>query len=296
VLARSGLAKELGEKGSSPVEARLIAGIVDRVRRWPDVQPYFTDKSSSQAQLTDARGGESVLNAMALVLRDEPFGSLSDDAEHALDIMWSLQIRDGDKSGAWPWFRLGNEPWEADDSQYWGTSLLPLIVAATPGGYRAKPDVRAGLALAEAYVKRELPRESLLNQANALWIDGKSRFLSPAERTSIAEQLLAKERPDGGWSAASLAPIGQKRRDGTPLDVQSDGYATGLVSLALAGAGERGREAAKRARVWLTQNQDPQGFWPASSLNAKRDPSTDVGKFMTDAATAYASLALEGAK
>jgi squalene-hopene/tetraprenyl-beta-curcumene cyclase len=260
------------------------------------VQPYFTDKSSSQAQLTDARGGESVLNAMALVLRDEPFGSLSDDAEHALDIMWSLQIRDGDKSGAWPWFRLGNEPWEADDSQYWGTSLLPLIVAATPGGYRAKPDVRAGLALAEAYVKRELPRESLLNQANALWIDGKSRFLSPAERTSIAEQLLAKERPDGGWSAASLAPIGQKRRDGTPLDVQSDGYATGLVSLALAGAGERGREAAKRARVWLTQNQDPQGFWPASSLNAKRDPSTDVGKFMTDAATAYASLALEGAK
>ena len=96
-----------------------------------------------------------------------------------------------------------------------------------------------------------------------------------------------------------------KRADGSALDSRSDGYATGLATFALKGCGtgdeacgseadaSRHADATTRGLAWLASHQDPAtGAWFASSLNKQRDPASDAGKFMSDAATAYAVLAL----
>jgi len=48
-----------------------------------------------------------------------------------------------------------------------------------------------------------------------------------------------------------------------------------------------------RALAWLVQKQDPtSGRWPSTSLNRERDPTSDRGLLMADAATGFAVLAL----
>jgi len=44
---------------------------------------------------------------------------------------------------------------------------------------------------------------------------------------------------------------------------------------------------------WIERHQDSDGSWRAESLNEKRNPQTHVGRFMTDAVTGYAVMALE---
>ena len=51
-----------------------------------------------------------------------------------------------------------------------------------------------------------------------------------------------------------------------------------------------------RGVAWLEGHQDATGRWPASSINKHRDLDSDVGKFMSDAATSYAVMALEKVK
>jgi len=88
-----------------------------------------------------------------------------------------------------------------------------------------------------------------------------------------------------------------ERKDGTPLDTRSDGYATGLVVYTLQRVG-MGTDDSRlnKGLTWLRRNQTADGSWNASSLNRARDPDSNRGRFMKDVATAYAVLALTEAK
>ena len=68
-----------------------------------------------------------------------------------------------------------------------------------------------------------------------------------------------------------------------------------VLALEDAGAG-RHDPALARGLAWLAANQQPDGTWSAASINKLRDPKTDAAPFMTDAATAYAVLALQNAR
>src|SRR5207247_1553029 len=92
-------------------------------------------------------------------------------------------------------------------------------------------------------------------------------LLTSEQRQSVIDSAVATQQSDGGWSMASLGAW--KRIDGSALDTTSDGYATGLVTLALQQAGvSRANPAVSTGLEWLRRNQNrTTGQWPASSLN-----------------------------
>jgi squalene-hopene/tetraprenyl-beta-curcumene cyclase len=117
-------------------------------------------------------------------------------------------------------------------------------------------------------------------------------LLAREQQQAIVDALLRAQQEDGGWSTASMGSW--KRNDGSPLDARTDGYATGLATFVLESVADaRTAPQVKRGLAWLVAHQDRStGTWFAASLNKQRDPASDAGKFMSDAATAYAVLAL----
>jgi squalene-hopene/tetraprenyl-beta-curcumene cyclase len=304
-LARPALRAALGEQSPSATERKLVDNITKRVRLWSQVEPFYSDEKRGAPKTAESRGTEAVLNALILANYDthqgklSPQGQLSDDTRLALDNMWALQLKTGEGKGAWTWLNFHNQPWEAEDSQFWGATLGALAAGTAGSDYRSSPEVQSNLKLLSEYLQQGLPTQSLINRIFLLWASTKvPGILKPEQQKSIIDEVLSKQQPDGGWNTSSLVIGTWKRRDGTPLDAASDGYGTGLVTFVLEQAGvPRTRPALKNALSWLTHNQDKAaGLWLAYSLNKQRDPTSDVGRFMIDAATAYSVLALSGGK
>jgi len=297
-LGRPALRAALGEQSPSATERKLLDNVTKRVRLWNEVEPFYSDEKRGAPKTAESRGTEAVLNALILANYDAHQGKLSDDTKLALDNMWALQLKTGDAKGAWTWLNFHNQPWEAEDSQFWGATLGAIAIGTAPG-YRSTPDIQSNLKLLSEYLQQGLPRESLINRVFLLWASTKvPGILKPDQQKSIIDAVLGKQQQDGGWNTSSLVMATWKRRDGTALDAGSDGYGTGLVTFVLEEAGlPRTQPAVKRARAWLTHNQDKAaGLWLAYSLNKQRDPASDIGRFMIDAATSYSVLALSDGK
>ena len=300
-LGRSALRSALGEQSASPNEQKLLDNVTKRVRMWKEVEPFYPDQIRGLPKTSESRGTESILDALILVWNDvwsdAPSRKLGADARLALDNMWALQFKAGEMAGSWAWLQFHNAPWEGD-SQYYGTCLAAIAIGAAPGDYQSEPAIQPGLKLLSEYLRKNMDAQTPADRVVLLWASAKiPGLLTQAQQKTIIGQTLAKQQADGGFSLSTLVGA-WKRRDNTPLDSGSDGYATGLIAFAL----EQGRwpqtqDSLKRALDWLGQHQEPSdGRWAASSLNKQRELSSDAGRFMSDAATAYAVLALENAK
>jgi squalene-hopene/tetraprenyl-beta-curcumene cyclase len=234
---------------------------------------------------------ESIFAAMFLA-REDARGTMSANTQRAFEQLWTLQQSEGPAKGAWKWYAANLDPWEHSGSSYFGASLALLAIGSTPDDYQQRADTRDRTAALTSYLTASATRP-LHDRLALLWASSAQPASVPAVfRTSLVDEVLAKQQADGGWTSESLGPW-TPHPDAPPAS-GSDAYATGFTAFALYKGGvSASHPALARALTWLRSHQDPAtGAWPAVSMNKRRPTGSMEGLFMQDAATAFASLAL----
>jgi squalene-hopene/tetraprenyl-beta-curcumene cyclase len=310
-LARPALRIAMGESAPTPHEERILATVRQRVQHVASEQPYY---DHTEAKKVESRGVEAVLNAVVLTQYDTlgRSGMGSEATRAAIARLWEVQRPDG----AWDWLNFGLEPYEANDSGFYGATLA-AIAAGTSAGQHASREAKgqAGLERLRGYIRGSVASQRLFGQSWALLASARMPgLLDAAQRDAIVRNLERAQRADGGWSMADLGPWRWTRAEapyappGTTdpaLLTASDGYATGLVVHAMRESGVAAdRSAIAKGLSWLRANQrslrsdDPAWApWRAHSLNFDREHGGEKGEpwrrlFMSDLATAFAVLAL----
>jgi squalene-hopene/tetraprenyl-beta-curcumene cyclase len=304
VLARPALRRLSNLKTPTEWETKTLEQTKLRVANWDQLEEveYQLMYDFDEPKKTQSRGTEAVLNALILALDDrfEQRKQPSDATKKAFSILWATQIREGDHKGSWDWLNFGLEPWESTSGRYLGATIAAIARGAAPenGFGKAEGKSHDGTEWLRGYLKKQYATQNLHNRVWLLWastsMDG---LLTPAQKDELVAQIFAKQHTTGGWSLGSLGDFTHGEIK-TPIPTP-DGYATGLIAhvLQLAGLPKDNAGVAK-GLAWLRENQDPSGPWRAFSVNKKRSPESpdpakaNVGKFMWDAATSYAVLAL----
>ena len=289
-MVRPRLRSELREGGVAAPEKALLESVTRRVSDWPEMVPFYSDARDGAGKTAQSHATEAVLNAVILASNDEARPQLQPVTEAALDHAWALQETAGANAGGWIWQDFHLSPWESTESSYQGAALLMVALHGRRDDYTERPAVRAHMELLRGYLERNYAAQPLLNQLYVLWAEAQAPgLLGAAERARLLATVQGLQQADGGWRLSALDRAGVAQ--GRPEVTESDAYATALIVLATRpwAAGEW----LGRGVGWLRGHQRPEGDWRASSLNKERVPESNIGRFMSDAATAYAVLALE---
>jgi len=316
-LARPALRGPLGEHAVSDPERAMLDSIVKRVDLGSEAETFYSDAVHGPGKTKEARNAESVNNALILASYDaaraeadaksgvvyRTVPAMHVASRKAFAAMWDLQEQSGPKAGAWLWQNFHFSPWEAPESEYYGAAMAALATGIAPEKYRDEPAIQGNLKLLRDYLRHDASTQPLINRVALLWASSKlPGLMTGQEREDLAEELQTKQHADGGWSLTDLGSNQQgqvtwKRHDATPFDLRSDGYATGIVVLALEENGLGRIPEAQKGLAWIRANQSKaDGRWPAWSVNVKRDPESPVGKFMSDAATSFSVMALNASR
>jgi squalene-hopene/tetraprenyl-beta-curcumene cyclase len=303
-LARPALRKLTGEREPTEYEKRHLAAARKRVENWKDLDtPQFQLLYDfSERKKKESWGTEAVLNSFVLAFDDCNQGRKepSSSTKTAFTNLWKTQEIDGDQQGSWEWLDFNLGPWEWKEGRYFGAAVAALAVGTAPGYYKegADEELDKRVNLLRAYLRGNLAKQNLHNRVWLLWAATKMEgLLDREQRKKIMTEIHGKQQQDGGWRLSALGEF--IRSDATPQETVSDGYATGLILHVLQTTGlTKDDPNVKKGLAWLRANQKPSGAWAGSSVNKQREPESTnpakahVGKFMWDAGTAYAVLAL----
>jgi squalene-hopene/tetraprenyl-beta-curcumene cyclase len=261
LLGRPALRKVLGEKEPTEYEKGLLESLRSRLDK----------KEPNGASL----GVESVMAATFL------------RTPAAYDRMWGLQSREGDTAGGFKWFNLDLDPWEEPEAQLFGASLAAIAVNGAPAEYRQQPEVRERMTALMEFLNRPREGQPLHNRLAVAWASNDEKL-----RAKVTTEVFGKQSADGGWSMESLGPWHTHANAPPPKD-GSNTYATAFTSVVLMKTGTRSSDTRlERALAWLRTHQSEHGYFYAESMNKQYKPDSMEIKFMRDAATGWASLAL----
>src|SRR5262249_33966905 len=223
------------------------------------------------------RGLNMGLPFLAVAARSLP--SLTEGQRQSLKLIAEEIVKKQQPDGSWEFFATLRRP-PINESQATDAAWIVMALEGETGP-DAPESRRAALARAIAWLDAAKP--SGLHQEKALSLllafrSGKSR----ATMQPAIDELLALQRPDGGWSQ-------------TVPELKSDAFATGqtLYVLSLAGYTSE-RPEIKRAIDFLVPTQKPDGSWPMTSRSTpNRQPggANDLAP-ITCAASSWATLGL----
>jgi squalene-hopene/tetraprenyl-beta-curcumene cyclase len=159
-------------------------------------------------------------------------------------------------------------------------------VGVAPDDYGETPTAKVGLDRIREYFKSNPPanlHHRAMKLLASLHVDG---IMTEAERQQVVEDLLALQKPDGGWGVVTMG--NWERSDGKSQDFESsDGYGTGFAVYVLRQAGVSAEEPPiQKGIAWLKSHQRASGRWFTRSM------WKDSKHYITHAGTAYAILAL----
>jgi squalene-hopene/tetraprenyl-beta-curcumene cyclase len=228
------------------------------------------------------RSSQAVLLAAALAVNDAKTTRTSHPlTRRALDRMWTLERGDG----TWPWPTGCKWP-PSEIDEFYGVAVAALAAGVAPGEYRQTPQAKQGLEKIRGFFSRN-PPATTYQRGLLLWI---SRYLDgimgEAQKKAAVDELLALQRPGGGWAFAALGSW--QRSDGKPQDTRtSDGYGTGFAVYVLRMAGLPAQHPQIQKGVgWLKTHQRSSGRWYTRSANK------DSKHLIANEGTAFALMAL----
>ena len=279
------------------------------VRRFFEDITATPEKAFPSSLPADGRTSVVVVTATALAFNDRmTTGKLHPLTRKALDRMWAAQRLDG----GWDWPFRDVPP--IKDAEHYGVTFAALGAGLAPEEYAKTESARKGLNGIRKYLAAHAPT-TLHERAMLLWVaqfvDG---VLTEKERAQTLKELLNAQRPDGGWSMASLVenpsdPTRQtndarqaRGKDGHgaeflvfvgrskiyQMPLTSDGYATGFALYVARQAGVPSADKRLQHGVaWLKSNQRVSGRWFTPSLGFHKQ------HLISNVGTAYAVLALQ---
>jgi len=257
-----------GEKTPRALEKDILDGVTKRLA-----------SAKPLSAMTDT-GAEAVLNLVMLSFaRTSPADPLSDADRTALRLLWEQQ----GKNGAWSWFRFDLEPWDSETSNFFGATLAARALRVYP----EQPGKAASTL--QAYLRHEGPKQPLHNQMGWIAFAG-----DPSTAPKVLSKLWSLQSPDGGWTTAALGPWTTPKSPEAPADHGSNAYATAWAAYTAHESGVPCTDKRlQRALRWLAGQQDPKsGAWISVSMNKAYPANSIQSRFMSHAATGYATAAL----